>query len=64
MMVFNEEKIIGKDTEGKRVSYTIAEIKGGDLDDNFKGLYEKLNKLKEQNDAKKAQEAYEQENKK
>lgn len=62
--IFNKGQIVGKDAEGKNIIYPMSEIKASDLEDNFKGLYEKLNKLKDQNAAKKARQAYEQEQQK
>lgn len=53
--IFNNKKIIGKDTDGKETSYVVAEIKEDDLKDDFKGFYEKLNGLKKATKDTKAQ---------
>lgn len=45
MEVFNKNEIITKDADGKDTTYKVDEIKEGDLKDDFKGLYGKLNEL-------------------
>lgn len=65
MGVFNDGKIVGKkDAEGKETSYRIDPIKEGDLKDNFKGLYEKLNGFKVVRDVKNVKNTAEQNRKK
>ncbi len=54
--IFNSQKIAGKkDEAGKETIYIVQEIKAGDLKNDFKGLYEKLNNLKNTADSAKKQ---------